>query len=109
MSQPQATPAENQKLDPIEQILHVMIRHADTHKGFLATVESLTPADWLKPDVARIAVAGLSKTPAKLATQIEDLTTIVQHIERLKALAAERGYNDILEFLNQKLPYDRNY
>ena len=110
MSQVQAsTSAGEQKLDAVEHILHRMLGHADTFKGFLDEVLSLSPADWQNPEVLRVVAAGLSRVPRKLDTEIEDLTTIVQQMGKVRELATQRGYTDVLELLDQKLPYDRNY
>jgi len=86
-----------------------MLGHADTFKGFLDEVLSLSPADWQNPEVLRVVAAGLSRVPRKLDTEIEDLTTIVQQMGKVRELATQRGYTDVLELLDQKLPYDRNY
>ena len=102
-------PAENQKSGAVEEILHSMIGHADTFKDFMIQVQSLTPAEFQITELTQIAAAGLRNIPIKLETEVEDLTTIVEQVGRLRALAAQKGYTDILEVLDQKLPYDRHY
>lgn len=51
-------------------------------------------------------LAGGTDLPARVATQSINLLNILCHLEQVRLLANVRGYTDILELLDQKLPYE---
>ncbi len=47
--------------------------------------------------------------PERLKTGAEDLRTVSLQLQKLRELAAQKNYSDILAILDEKKPYDRGY
>ena len=77
-----------------EQILNLQINLNRAHAEGLAVI---------------VAIAGVKKSdlPESLANGPINLITILQQLATVRYVAEVKGYSDILELLDQKLPYQR--
>jgi len=92
---------ENQKSGNLGTVVDSIRGHTSTSKDLFETGMAL-PGD---PRVAEL----VAKLPGRLETAVEDLRTVSAQLDKLRQLANEKGYPDVLEVLEEKLPYDRGY
>ncbi len=94
-------PTENQRLGDISEILDQVRMHALTDRGIIHFAQN-SPH---RPEAQLL----LEKIPARLITSMEDLASVEEQLKKLRALAVERNYRDVLEVLDEQIPYNRGY
>jgi hypothetical protein len=92
---------ENQKLADLGRIVETVRSHTKT-------TQDLFVIAGMAPEAHELAQA-LSRLPERLEVSVEDLRTVGVQLDKIRTLASEKGYSDVLKVLDEKLPYDRGY
>ena len=109
MTQPQTVVTPDQKSGNMETILSRVHHHVESNSELFSILQETIDGGLADPKILRGLGASLRKIPIRLNTETEDLTTLATHLARIKELAIQKGYADVLELLEQLLPYDRGY
>ena len=98
----------SQELGSMDTVLQRMISHVSTNQDLVHVVD-LIPAMMDKPEMLERIAQIFKRVPGRLETELEDLRTVSAQVAQLRELATKKGYGDVLELLDQKLPYNRGY
>ena len=91
----------NQRSGNLAMVVNEVKGHTQTNKDVFITAMMIPE----NPQIGQLLI----KLPKRLETAVEDLGAVERQLDKLKKLATEKGYSDVLKILDEKLLYDRGY
>ncbi|MEK6983120.1 MAG: hypothetical protein AABX33_00975 [Nanoarchaeota archaeon] len=108
-SLPETQSTQSQKMGNVETVVLEILHHTGSNKGVVELPKLLGLQGLKNPDVVATAAEAFGRLSGRLETEVEDLRTVYAHLKKLRELATQKGYADVLELLDQNLHYDRGY